>query len=875
MALACLLALWGKAAGADGGSGLTRISRLPNGLRVITREEHGRPLVAVAAFIDGGSRTETPELSGLSHYYEHLIFRGGSERQPEQAWRRAMTALGDELGYTTEDYTTYGFVVHKQSADEALWRLADAMLGFRLTPEKVERERRVVLEEFHMRVTDSASGTAWVNLLGKAFQVHPYGRDVIGIQEVLEKAAYDDLRTFYEERYVPNQMVLGAVGDFDTAELLAKIEKEFGKYPAGKESFELELSEPEQRAFREIVVPGKVEQSYLYLGFHVRETRHRDTVGLDVLSTLLGYGNSSRLYRALKYDRHLVTNVSSYLVFRKDPSLFVVQLELPVENEEPAMRTVWSEIRKLAEEPPSEEELQRTKQEIETAVDFATESYASQAERLCEFATKADLLDELTYLDRVRAVQPEEIRALARQYLRPSNATLSLVRPQSAQLRSFTELAHEAEGSFPKTAATSVEGRLQRRILPNGIPLVLRRDPGAKTIALAASVRGGLWSEPPEQNGIAYLTSQMLAWGTKKRSGQQLTEMLQSLGIQMHLTSGKDYSQLSFSFSPRVAEEALALFREVLWEPSFPEEELTKVRADQLEQIRAVEDDTFELGSREFLELLYGKHPYGRSVLGRKGTVSTLTSKDLAAYHARTYVPANLALALCGRLEQASMGERLAELLGQGDRGDASAVGVSEAGVSPAGAARTVEKDLSQSAVFWGRQIPSARSKEFWALQVATKVLGLELFFRYVYDEGIAYRVWTRTSMAAGPGALWFELGVSPGNLPRMLEGLEKDVRKFVEGPAGPLEAGTAGQEEFERAKGSLIQNFLLELETPQAAASRILEGEVLGLGGGWVEEYPRWIEAVTSEQAVAAARQYFDLSGYCRVLVGKRPPEK
>ena len=201
---------------------------LSNGLTLLLQEDHSKPLVGVCVFVNGGSRTEDPKLSGLSHYYEHLIFRGGSARQAELEFRKEMQRIGEEGGgYTTNDYTCYGFTAPTPNFDEALWRSIDAWFGLKLTQAKVDRERQVVMEEYNQG-EDRPDYKVYYQIERLMFRDHPYKRDTIGLKDAIMNSSLATFRGFYNDRYVPNQMVLAIVGDFDTKTMRSKIERGVG-----------------------------------------------------------------------------------------------------------------------------------------------------------------------------------------------------------------------------------------------------------------------------------------------------------------------------------------------------------------------------------------------------------------------------------------------------------------------------------------------------------------------------------------------------------------------------------------------------------------------------------------------------------------------
>ncbi|HZI89395.1 MAG TPA: pitrilysin family protein, partial [Candidatus Polarisedimenticolia bacterium] len=362
-----------------------RRETLPNGMRVILVENHSKPLVAVCIFVNGGSRTETPRLSGLSHYYEHLIFRGGSQKQGELEFRKQMQRIGEESGgYTTNDYTCYGFTAPRENFSEALDRSVDAWMNLKLTQEKVNKEREVVMSEFKQG-EDRPDYKVYYQIERLMFRDHPYKRDTIGLRDVIEHCTLATFKTFYAERYVPNQMILAVVGDFDASSMKGTLAKAFAPYKRGRDDFEQGLTEKPQTEFRMGVESMKTPSTWTYVGFHMPPYSDPDVPALTVLATLLGSGNSSRLYKALKERENLVTTVDAQLEVRKDPGTFLVACELPPANEAKVFGIVRDEVKKLATVPVPAAELERVKSGLQNKYAFGSERFFARAERLCSY----------------------------------------------------------------------------------------------------------------------------------------------------------------------------------------------------------------------------------------------------------------------------------------------------------------------------------------------------------------------------------------------------------------------------------------------------------------------------------------------------------
>jgi zinc protease len=543
-----------------------RVFYLDNGLQVIMKEQHQKNLIALNAYVKGGSRTETPDISGLSHYYEHLIFRGGTDRQEELETRKAFQSLGTFYGFTSDDVTDYYIVTTKENLEEGLWRHADVVMNTKITQKKVDQERQVVMEEYNMN-WDRPDYRVYYLMLETAYKVHPYRVSPIGSKEVILNSNLDRFRTFYKERYVPNQMVLACVGDFDTQAMLKKIKNLWGKYPRGRDSFELGLVEPEQAQFREAALEMEAANSYMLWAFHIPEAAHSDLPVLDVLNNILSDGENSRLYQALKVEENLVLSATSYVDKRKDPGLLVLDLLLEPENEIGVVQTIFNELKQIAEEGVTAEELAAAKKKIENHYYFEHQSFINQAQTLCFYAANADISLESSYLEQIRKTSVDDIIRVVRKYLRSTNCSIATVRPEGAASKSFAAIAEEVV--FPplgKEASAAVAAT--KKVLSNGLTLISKPDFSSNTIAMEVYIKGGLLAEDESNNGVCNFISRSLLKGTANRNAARIAGQIDNLGIKLEASSQEDYSEVSLLTVPDNFQPAADLLVEVLTSPS-------------------------------------------------------------------------------------------------------------------------------------------------------------------------------------------------------------------------------------------------------------------------------------------------------------------
>lgn len=425
--LACLLALLPLGARAQEVVEAT----LDNGLRVLLLPDERSPVVSLQVWYRVGSRDERVGLSGLSHYLEHMMYKGTPRHGPGAYARLVEGEGGRENAFTTRDATAYHVDVAADRLDLVLDLEADRMRNLLLDPHEVESERKVVLEERRTRTEDDPVGALSEEFAAIAFLVHPYRLPTIGLEGDVRRLSAADLRAWYDAHYQPNNAILVVAGGFRAPELLERIRARFGPIPRGPDAPRLVVTEPEQRGERRVWVKRPAQLPVVFVGYQTPNFRSPDAYPLEVLSTLLSAGRASRLYRRLVYEDRLALEAGgdySYLSLDPDPFTFYATA-LPGKTAEEVERALAAEVERLREALVDEEELERAKRQIEAAFLFGQDSVHARAATAArhELAAGVRLRDEL--LPRVRAVTREDVRRVARRYFVPDRRTTAVLVP--------------------------------------------------------------------------------------------------------------------------------------------------------------------------------------------------------------------------------------------------------------------------------------------------------------------------------------------------------------------------------------------------------------------------------------------------------------
>jgi zinc protease len=408
---------------------------LDNHLTVLTKEVHNTPVASFWVFYRVGSRNEIPGVTGISHWVEHMLFKGTPQFPKGEIDRQIARNGGFLNGMTSRDYTTYFETLPADRFDLALQIEADRMINSVFEPAEVDAERTVIISERQMN-ENHPTFLLSEDVQATAFKVHPYHHQVIGWQSDLESITREDLWDHYRMFYTPNNAIAIAVGDFETDALLDRVRKLFESIPEGPEVPPVKFQEPTQRGERRVVVRGEGQTAYVQAVFHVPAADHPDFFPLVVLDSILGgaqamtfFGSgmtnrTSRLYKAL-VKTELASGVGSGVSPTIDPHVFsfvatVRAGRAPQEVED----ALWLEVERIKNEPVTEEELTRAIKQAKAQFAYSSESVTSQGYWLGFASIVADHTWLETYLDRLAGVTAEDVQRVAQTYLVETNRTV-------------------------------------------------------------------------------------------------------------------------------------------------------------------------------------------------------------------------------------------------------------------------------------------------------------------------------------------------------------------------------------------------------------------------------------------------------------------
>ena len=851
-----------------------RRETLPNGLQVYLLPVKSSPVVTTMVTYKVGSCDEEKDQTGLSHYLEHLMFKGTDKLLPGDVDRATQRNGGRNNAYTSEDLTAYHFDFAADRWTIALDIEADRMRNVKIDEKhEFEQEKGAVISELKGN-EDQPWDQEYKAVLSQLYpKMNPYAHPVIGEEKHVRTATAEIIKRHYDKWYHPNNASLVVCGGFDPDEAMVKIRKLFGPIPKGE--LPARKPAPLHPARKEIVrkeMESKFDVPRLLMGFNTVASKHPDDVVFDVISDVLSTGKTSRLYKKLVDGERIANQIGASNSSGRYPGWFGIQVELlKGKNRKATEQFVFAELKRLATEPVGEVELNRIRRSILASFVFSKESVHSLCDLIATAATIDGLDDLNTYLDRVLAVTPADIQRVAAKYLEESSAVIVWTIPEDEKKTGATAPKEPAPAKSRMNRAEAGGGTFslkdaKRVVLKNGMTLVLLENHRLPIVVATASVAEVRLQELPAQNGIATLMGDMLEEGTAKHTAEQISTLIEDTGGTLSLSSaGGSVKVLSSD-----AKLGLGLLFECLMGPTFPEEQLEAKRSQLLATIADSETQPQNRARNAFQATVYGTHPYGRPASGTKEIVSKITAKECREFHRKTFVPNRTTVILVGDFVAEEMIKLIEEQTAEWKPSQDKPITV----VAPPELDGQIQKIISdptasQTHVFIGHLGITRKNPDYYKLLVMDNVLGTGPGFTDRLSaslrdrQGLAYTVRATIADSAGeqPGTFTGYIGTFPEKFTTVRDGFMKEVNRIRDEPP------TA--QEVDDAKKYLLGSLPFRLTTSAQVAGELLAAERYGLGYDVLEKYREAVSKVTPADVQAVAKQYLNPKKIAIVAVG------
>jgi zinc protease len=850
---------------------------LANGLRVFLLPVPGSPVVTTMMAYKVGSCDEDKTFTGLSHYLEHLMFKGTGKLMPGDIDRMTQRSGGSNNAYTTEDMTAFHFDFAADRWETALDIEADRMRGLLIdSKHEFEQEKGAVISEL-ARNEDQPGDLEYKAIAPMLFGKNsPYGHPVIGERDHVKAATAEVIKAYYDKWYYPNNAAFIVVGGIDPASALAKIQAKFAGIPKG--ALPERNTWPQQYPHRpeRYEFTSKFPTARMLCGFVTVPQGHADESPLDIASVVLAGGKTSRLYQELVIEKRLAVDVTAAHKSGRFPGWFSIEVELlPGKDRAQAEKIVLDALRRLSQQEVPVPELQKSQRLLLAQTLFQREGIHNLADSIVHtvLVQPASALKE--QLSKWAAVTSADVQRVTKQYLRADEPVIVWSIPPAAPPgegknlgagKSTQPALASSPASSPSRLARKTQGdgepgavglslkHAKQAVLPNGLTIVLMENHRLPIVVAAAALREVRLYEPAEKAGVTQLMGSLLDEGTQRRTGQQISEAIENVGG--ILSFGARSSSVKVLSDDKKL--GLDLLFDCLLHPTFPAEAMARKKDEQLAEIADAQEQPSIRAMEAFMAGIYGNFYLGRPTHGTMQTVEKLTGNDCADIHKRVMLPENVTVAVVGDFNSDEIVAEITKLT-QGWQGKLPAPPPQpELLMAPSSSTRYISMPrAAQLQLFMGHLGIKRDNRDYFKLLVMDNVLGTGAGFtdrlsaRIRDRAGLAYTVSANITDTASleTGVFSCYSGIDAPNLDQ--------VRKLFVEEIDRLRGEAPTESEVDSAKQYLLGRLAFTLTTDERIAEQLLMVQRYHLGFDYYEKYRKAVEAVTPDQVREMAATY------------------
>lgn len=821
---------------------------LENGATVVSCYMPDSSLVTVQVRVLSGLSNEGKYAgTGISHFIEHMIFRG-IDKNGITPSRKTVKAIGGTInGSTGQDSAEYHITVPKEHFRQAMSLIVGMVMDPVFKDNGFEMERDVILKEMNM-IEDNPRREQLKLLFERAYRSNVYMYPIIGYRELFSELEIKDLEAYHSLAYVPDRIVLGIAGGVRSDEAFTAANEILGGYNRGVVWDVPVMEEPRQIIASEVISTSDVDMGYIAIGFHSVSIFSRDLYSLDVASYIMGSGMDSLLYRELVQKKQILHSVSAFNLTPRFPGLFVIIGTGEPEKLKEAREEIFKIISDTGERSVTDEDLMKAKNSVVASYLRShenTHGIVSSMTISAMFTGEPSFIKN--YVEGIKDTRAEDVAKVIKGYLTETNSTTVYTVPAGI-VENFTS-------GLDEHFLDAVEKKdMQELTLDNGLKLIAKRTGVMPIVSVTFASPGGLMLEKQEQNGISNIMSSLMLRGTKKRTDREIIPVIERMGGNISAFSGLNSVGLSMDIMSRDLVTGMEIFKDVLVNPIFPDDQLEREKKRVIAGIREQEKDIFSVAMLGIRRLIYQDHPYSRRIEGEIGTIEKLERSDLRDWHKNIVVPEGSVICVAGDIDTDAVIKTLSGMFSpwKGRRDVAP-----ERSLPPGKILdhEEISMQKQQSLAIIGFRGVTIYDKRKYVLDVISALLsgrdGL-LFDHIREDMGLAYSSGVSNSPNVEEGYFVLYTATTSENIDRARDKIFDVIDTVI--------AGEVTEEDIESSKKRTIADHARSMEGISSVASAVALGELYGLGARHYEEYGARINEVTRDDIVKVAGELLDI---------------
>lgn len=850
---------------------------LTNGLTLIVHEDHKAPVIAFNVWYHVGSKNEKPGKTGFAHLFEHLMFNGSEHFNDD--YFKLMDQIGatDLNGTTSNDRTNYFENFPVSALDKVLWIESDRMgyLQKAIDSPRLNEQRGVVQNEKRQGENQPYAVAEDLTVKSTYPAGHPYSWTVIGSMEDLNAASLDDVKEWFKTYYGPNNAVICIAGDIKAEDALEKVKKYFGDIPAGPPiakhaAWTAKMSGSHYQLAQDRVPQARIQKTWNVPGWGTPEMTY-----LNMLLDILTNGKTSRLYKRLVYDEQLASNVFAYTQENEIGGQFNIFADAkPGVSLDKINSVINDELKKIFTTGVTAAELERAKTRAFTG-------FIKGVERIGGFGGKSDILlqnevfggspDHFKAIyKRIEGAVPANIKEVATAWLSDGEYRLDIL-PYgdfTADAATLDRTVQPPMGAAPVVKFPAVN----EFTLSNGLKVSLVERKAVPVVNMSLMIDAGYAADQFGLPGLASLAGQMLTEGTKTKTSLQISDLQADLGASVYSRSDLDKTYLTLNALTTNFDASLALFTDVLLNPSFPQKDFDRVKKEQLLSIKQEQAQPVYMGLRILPKLLYGNgHAYSNPFTGSgtEESVNKIVREDLVKFHNAWFAPNNATLAVVGDITAAELKAKLEKSLAGWKAKTVQTKNIGNVPLPTKPVVYIIDKPGAlQSIIFAAEISPSAKDPDNEAIGMMNKILGGEFTARVNMnlreDKHWSYGSYTFNIDAKGPSFLAGYAPVQTDKTKESVVELIKEITQYVTDKP-------ATEAEFSKVRGNSILQLPGSWETNAAVLGSLQDAIKYDRGIAYLNNYASMLQNMQLADIQSAAKKVIKPESLTWVIVGDR----
>ncbi len=841
------------------------MKKLSSGQTVIVKQVTNNPIVTIDTWIKTGSVNENDSNTGVSHFLEHLFFKG-TQKHPTGEFEKLLEAKGATTNAaTSKDYTHYYITIPSKDFELALNLHAD-MLTHPLIPRKeLEKERGVVLAEI-ARSADIPSRILYNNLFKLIYSDsnHPYKREVLGTSKVIETITREEILDYFNKFYTPDKIYTVIVGNVDPNYAIQKTEDAFKTANADYKKEKIKypkINFPTKKT--EIIEEKDIASNYAILAFKIPKfDNSKEALALDVLSIVLGSGKSSKLNQALVENKQIANSISSNSSSYLQDGIFTISTNYKPEYETTMVKEIFGIIDNVKLGNITEAEIEKAKNIVETETYYSRESIENISGEIGYSMLYWGNLDNLdTYVENIKKVTKKDVIKAAQKYLKEDNYYLSKVISKNTNTKEISDKKVKKTGEYKLIEEV---GNIKKYLLANGAVLIIQKNNSNAIVAINVLSRGA--SHTSTTPASLMLASEIAREGTKNYTSDEIATYLDERGISMYFTKSSDNMEIKVKATKNRLSDALFMLKEITQNANFLTENIRKVKSANLDAIKNLEDNSLSLALDNFKKLAFEGSIYANNSEILKQDIPNVNKKTIKCDFKKTLDAKNLVISVVGNVDEKEIIDNFTDIFENGKENKIKITDFKKQNYVPAkNIEKTIKKEEKETAwlVLGYKTDGLENKKEIATLEVINSILGdgmsSRLFRNIRETHGIAYQTGSARIQNTLDGAFIAYIGTDKSNLSKAKTEILKEFANF--------KTSFVTQNELNEAKEKIIGQRVLALETNSANASKLVNDEANGRGLNYTKEFEEILKSVTQNDVINVANKYFS-KPYIMVVV-------